>query len=160
VYEPTDVPVTLTWNLTMSPSTLMTSAFVTAWIRTRVNPDPAVGGSAVQLRDAETESTTTLSIVKALGGWRRMHPSELPPATLVAVNEMLVAMPLVTEDGDLVIVQPPLAALTSPEPRTMSRSADSPATRGLRRVAIVTDSASLVRRPGRPAPRAARRRAR
>jgi hypothetical protein len=29
-YEPTDVPVTLTWNLTMSPSTLMTSAFVAA----------------------------------------------------------------------------------------------------------------------------------
>src|SRR4029079_3945789 len=58
-----------------------------------------------------------------------MHPSELPPATLVAVNEMLVGTPLATEDGDLAIVQPPLAALATPEPNTNSASAVTPAIR-------------------------------
>src|SRR6187431_149430 len=153
----------------MSPSTLTTSAFVAAWSRMRVAPDPAVGGSAVQLRDPETESTTTLLTVKVLGGWSRMHPSELPPATLVAVNEILVATPLVTEDGDLAIVQPPLAALASPEPNTKSARADSPATQRFGCLAGVTVSASLVRRPdgseprdvrwqARPSPATARRR--
>lgn len=160
VYVPTDVPVTLRWNLTMSPSTLMTSAFVAAWIRMRVDPDPGAGGSAVQLRDAETESTTTLLTMKAPGGCRRMHPSELPPAMLVATKETLVATPLVTEDGDLEIVQPPLAAMTSPEPTDSSPSAARPAILGHLRAAIVTVSISLVRQPGRRVPRVAHRPAR
>jgi hypothetical protein len=135
-YEPTDVPVTLTWNLTTSPSTLTTSAFVTAWTTTSVDPEPGVGGSAIQFREPETESTTTLLTVNALGGCSLIHPSELPPGTLVAVNETSLATPLSTEAGDTLIVQPPLAAFASPGPRMMSASAIELATPRLSREAI------------------------
>jgi hypothetical protein len=109
----------------------MTSAFVEAWIETRVYPDFAVGASAVQFRDPDTESTATLLIVNAVGGWSQMQPSELPLGTLVAVKEMLVATPLVTDDGDLVIVHPPVAASARPELSNRSNSGVA-ATAGLR----------------------------
>jgi hypothetical protein len=112
----------------VSKSTLMTSAFVAAWIDNNVNPDPACGASTVQFLDPDTESTTTVLIVNSVGGWSRTQPSELPPETLVAVKAILVAVPRVTDAGDLVIVQPPLAPLTDPAPSTTTRNADRPTT--------------------------------
>jgi hypothetical protein len=121
LYVPTGVPVTRTWKTTTSPSALRMSASVTAWTQMIVDPDgPAAGASAVQACGAA--STATALTLNALPIWSRMQPTELPPLVFVAVIETLAATPSTTDEGDGVMVQPPLAASTTPEPQNSTSS--------------------------------------
>lgn len=88
---------------------------MTPWTWTTVEPEgPPDGASAVQAYDGWTESMPTASTVKAPGTCRRMHPTVLPPATLVAVMSMAVETPATTDAGVRVTVHPPVAPLTPP----------------------------------------------
>jgi hypothetical protein len=97
------------------------SASVAAWTQMIVDPDgPAAGASAVQVCGAA--STATALTLNALPIWSRMQPTELPPLVFLAVIETLVVTPSTTDDGDGVMVQPPLAATTTPEPQNSTSS--------------------------------------
>lgn len=82
---------------------------------TSVEPDPAADGlSASHVRPAGAASIATALTVNTLWRVTRTHPTELPPATLVAVKLTSVRVPVAIDAGLAVIVQPPLAADTVP----------------------------------------------
>ena len=68
VYVPGPVPITVTWNTTVSPSPFRTSPSVTAWTCAIVEPPgPPDGGSAVHACAGGTASTATALTAKAPG---------------------------------------------------------------------------------------------